>query len=40
MEQEIDRLLTLLVDSFPGEWSEEVEELFTKLLQEKAGVHA
>jgi len=34
MTQEIETLLELLTDSFPAEWSEDVEELYTKLLEQ------
>jgi hypothetical protein len=40
MAKEIETLLELLVDSFADSWSEDVEELFTKLLEAQAGIRS
>jgi len=40
MSREIDNLLALLADSFADAWSDAVEELFTMLLETKAGIRS
>jgi len=40
MEREIDLLLKLLVESFDAEYTDKVEELFTMLLETKAGIRS
>jgi len=40
MSKEIDNLLALLADSFADSWSDAVEELFTQLLETKAGIRS
>jgi hypothetical protein len=40
MSKEIDTLLKILAESFSESWTEAVEELFTMLLEVKAGVRS
>jgi len=40
VEKELDLLMTLLADSFDGCYTEAVEELFTMLLETKAGIRS
>jgi hypothetical protein len=40
MAKEIDNLLKILAESFPNDWTPEVEELFTMLLETKAGIRS
>jgi len=40
MEKEIDVLLRLFAETFAGDWTDEIENLFTMLLETKAGIRS